>query len=125
MTNEQILEVEKLIADIRVDLALIGTTDADKSAALALKMLRSVDRVLRHIPMAIVSAPDRDVFYNPAIILLAAAEMAERSSDYEAKLVDAVAKQVPLAEANLDKLAQLLKDGGSWDEGLVAGRLSD
>jgi hypothetical protein len=124
MTTPEIVGAEKAIAGLRNDLALIaaGTTGADKLPALVLEkveriMFDSLPRVLRQIPTTIVSGPDRDWWFNyPMIKLFAHAEMAQRRPDWTVKLLNAVAKEVPLVEANLDKLAQALREKATKTE---------
>jgi hypothetical protein len=58
-----------------------------------------------------VSGPDRDRFYYPLQIMTALAEMAKLyNSNYKVKLLNAVAKEVPLVDATLDKIAQALRE---------------
>ncbi len=116
MTNEEILEAEKLIAGIRNDLTVLtGTTDADKLVALAPEkadpMLRSFFQLQRrHRSTVLVSVQDLSRFQNGLLIMMALAEMAERRPDYKMKLLDAVAKQAPIVEAILDKTVQTLRE---------------
>jgi hypothetical protein len=110
MTDQEILEAEKLIADMRNDLALIaGTTDADKLAALVLeKAPHMVDSFTQVIQLGRV----RD--YQPMKMamaeIFALADMAQRNPDYKAKLIDSVAKQVPIISSGFDKIAQALRE---------------
>jgi hypothetical protein len=99
MTSEEILEAEKAIADMRnVLTVLTGTTDADKLVPLVLEkaslIIHTIEQILHG--RSIVSGPDRDRLYYPLQIMWSLAEMAERRLDYKAKLLDAVAKQVPI-----------------------------
>ena len=73
MTDQEILEAEKLIAGIRNDLTVLAsTTDAEKLMALVLekveRMMGSFNGlVIRHRPTVFVSVEDRSWLYNCSV----------------------------------------------------------
>jgi hypothetical protein len=115
MTDQEILEAQTPIADMRnVLTVLTGTTDADKLIALVLEKVRpllgDVYRVVQR--MGAVSGLDHldDRFNYPLSVLIATAEVVQREPEHKARLVDAVATNVPRIEAVLDKIAQALRE---------------
>ena len=115
VTNEEILEAEKLIAHMRNDLTVLtSTTDVEKLAALVLEkappMICSFVRLRpRHRSKVFVGTQDLSRFQNGLAVMMALAEMAQRRPDYKAKLIDNVAKQAALVDAILDKVAQVIR----------------
>jgi len=121
MTNEEILEAEQLIALVRADLCRIASTDTERLPAVVLdrvtRMYWSLGRqfMRRH---KLISGAEWDELTTPLAKMMACADMAQRPSpDYTAKLVNAVAKQVPLVNSGLDKIEHRLKEPGyaMWD----------
>ena len=116
MTNDEILEAQKLIAHMRNDLTVLtSTTDAEKLTALvhekAMRMIGSLGRLRRrHRSTVLVSVDDLSRFQNGLAVMIAMAEMAERRPDYKAKLIEAVTKYAPIVDAILDKVAQVIRD---------------
>jgi hypothetical protein len=114
VANDELLDSEKLLAEMKSDLdALKAVSDPELLTPLALKtvprMINSYQRLVQPVPMAIISGPDRDLFYRPLIMLLAAAEMAERRSDWKAKLADRLVEYAPQITANLAQTAKIVQ----------------
>jgi AcrR family transcriptional regulator len=115
VTNEEILEAEKVIAHIRNDLTVLtSTTDVEKLVALVNerfeRMICSFGRLRRRDwPNVFMSIQDLSRFQNGLAVMMALAEMAQRRPDYKAKLIDSVAKQAALVDAILDKVAQVIR----------------
>jgi AcrR family transcriptional regulator len=117
VTNEEILEAEKAIAHIRNDLTVLtSTTDVEKLVALVNerfeRMICSFGRLRlrrRDWPNVFMSIQDLSRSQNGLAVMMAMTEMAQRHPDYKVKLLDAVAKQAPLVDAILDKVAQVVR----------------
>ena len=124
MTNEEILQAQKLVASMREDLSLIaGTTDdADKLAALIMEKFQSLydrfSQLGRWGRATFGSDSDFDSVNYGLATFLALAQMVQRSPDgvdpdtnesHKAALVRRVGVRAPLVDATLDKTAQALK----------------
>jgi hypothetical protein len=114
MTSEETLQAEKQIAEMRnVLTVLTGITDVDKLIALVLEKVRpllgDVYRVVQRV--GAVSGLDHldDRFNYPLSVLIATAEVVQREPEHKARLVDAMATNVPRVQTILDKIAQELK----------------
>src|SRR5215471_18581970 len=113
MTDKEILEAQKFIADMRnVLTVLTGTTDADKLVAAVLEKVTPLFVRLGQFGVQrriAIFGPDISVWFQEVAVLLPLAEMAQHRPGFKAKLVDAVASNVPRADAILDKSAQALR----------------
>jgi hypothetical protein len=117
VTNEEILEAEKAIADIRNDLTVLtSTTDVEKLVALVNerfeRMICSFGRLRlrrRDWPNVFMSIQDLSRSQIGLAVMMALAQMAQRRPDYKAKLIDSVPKQAALVDAILDKVAQVIR----------------
>ena len=111
MTNEEILEAERLIAGIKSDLAIIaGATNAEEIANLVLEkmpgVVGSVGQLWRDSRAKFESAEEFTRVQNGMAILLAFADMAQREPEYHKKLKSAI--MVLRIGCGLDKVAQNL-----------------
>jgi hypothetical protein len=130
VTNEEILEAEKLIAHMRNDLTVLtSTTNEEKLIVLlnekvprmvgsfwrlyrqneTLKKLPDGLLLIRYRLNVFMSTQDLSWFQNHVGVMLAIGEMAERRPDYKARLIETVAKNAPLVDAILDKVAQIIR----------------
>ena len=116
MTDQEIIEAEKLIADTRnVLTVLTGITDADKLVPHVLRYGPRVDENLRQLlSMRVVlrSAPPRTLqsALEGITIMMAGASAAFRNPDrFSADVVEKVGAAMRQADAALDKIAQELK----------------
>jgi hypothetical protein len=115
MTDEETLDAEKLNADMRnVLTVLTGTTDADKLVDLVNEKLTSMFSHLNELYVqhrsALMSGPDMDMANAGLGMIISTADMASLQSEYKARLIDTVAKWVPIVDAALDKIAQALRE---------------
>jgi hypothetical protein len=116
VTNEDILEVKKLIASMRDDLNVIaGTTDVEKLIAL---VLEKVPRMLDNkIMIGLSNLIDYSALEELSVILTYA-QMAQSRPEFKPKLVLTVTRKMPIVDAfwdridlaMLDKIAQALKE---------------
>jgi hypothetical protein len=115
INDQEILESQKLIADIRNVLTdLAGITDPEKLTALVLEkvpwMFDGFYQLVRHRPTIFGSMSDCDTVNIGLAAMQSVAEMAKRDPDWKAKLIPAVAKLSPSIDATLDKVAQVLRE---------------
>src|SRR5947207_1658959 len=109
MTNEQILEAENLLADIKNELSLIGgTTDVEKLLALVLgkmpHMVKSFLQLSRQRPELsgvddVRKVSDWKTVNNALTVILAIGEMAERRPVYREKLSGIVAREASAVDS--------------------------
>src|SRR2546421_5592223 len=109
MTNEEIIEAERRITNIRSDLAIIaGTNNAEEIAKLVLEkmpgIVDSLSQVWRDSRAKFESAEEFTRVQNGMAILLAFADMAQREPEYHKKLKSAI--MVLRIGCGLDKIAQ-------------------
>ena len=115
VTDQEILEAEKLIARMRDDLSHIaGLTDPDKLADLAKRVMGSSEQLLHFFtPFDGRYVPQGHYFDQMADGLIAIIVITERCNvipEYKDKLIAAVEKNVPVAISALDKIARALAE---------------
>jgi hypothetical protein len=130
VTNEEILEAEKVIAHMRNDLTVLtSTTNEEKPIALlnekvplmiggfwrlyrAKEILKTLPegRLLHRYRLNVfMSTQDLSRFQNHLAAMLAVGGMAQRRPDYKARLIEDVAKNATIVDAILDKVAQVIR----------------
>ena len=118
MTDKELLEAEKLIADMRnVLTVLAGTTDEEKLIALVLEevppLFDRFDWLGVQRRLAIFGPEYISAWFQEVAVLLAIAQLAQRNPNYKRKLVDLAATNAPRADAILNKVEQALREMAS------------
>jgi len=108
MTNEEIIEAERLITSIKSDLAIVagGATNAEERANLVLEKVPDILVSLAQLAEILESAEDYSRIQDGMSILLALAEMAQRRPEYHEMLARAI--MMLRIGCGLDKVAQNL-----------------
>ena len=114
MTDQEILEAEKVIVGLKNDLTVIaGTTDAEKLVTLVRdngrRMRDSFAQLIHHTPMIFGSISDYDTVLIGLLVLWSIPDQATRSVP-KAKLLSEVAQYAPRVDAVLVKTAQTLSE---------------
>jgi len=113
MTDQEILEGQKLIASMRADWALIaGTTDTEKLIAMVLeKKARLDDDFLRLVELdqpwiraRLDVSYEIDSIQNAMLTITTYAQLAASRPDCRAELTKIVAEYVPAINSSLDRL---------------------
>jgi hypothetical protein len=118
MTDQEILEGQKLIASMRGDLSLIaGTTDIEKLIALVLeKKSRLDDDFLQLVELAqpwirasLDVSHDMESIQNAIVTITTYAQLASSRPDCRAELTKAVTYWAPVVNSTLGKVEILVR----------------
>ena len=117
--SDQALEAGKLIAGMRDDLRLLAaTTDVEKLAALVeeklLPMMQNFFPLVRQRPEVFGEVwVYGELVEMPLTRLFVVATSSQSNPRFQERLLNAVAKEVPIVDSTMEQIVQALKGNGS------------